>query len=74
MNLIHGAHAESLRLTSLGKEVHDNFVKAAEERVAALEQKVTADHAAITADAKAKARGIMDLAQKDRQAMIAERL
>jgi hypothetical protein len=60
MNLIHGAHAEALRLTNLGKEVHDNFVKAAEERAAMLEQKMTANHAAILADAKNKARAISE--------------
>lgn len=72
MNLIHGAHAEALRLTNLGKEVHDNFVKAAEERAAQLEQKMTSNHAAILADAKNKARGILDQAQEDRKAMIAK--
>jgi predicted component of type VI protein secretion system len=72
MNLIHAAHAESLRLTNLGKEVHDNFVKAAEERAKTLEQKTISDHTAIMAEAKSKARGIMEQAQKDRDVMIAK--
>ncbi|MGE3386913.1 MAG: FHA domain-containing protein, partial [Bdellovibrionales bacterium] len=52
IDMLHGAHAEAQRLVKLGKDIHDNIIKSAEDRARTVEQNISGERDLVLTRAK----------------------